>query len=95
MCDGIQDPGNLGAIMRTSSAFGADYVLLMTKTVDVYNPKIVRASSGTLLDIPSGECDEDDVIDMKEKGYKLYVSDVAKKSAVSIKNMTRKKRLMF
>ena len=46
--DGIADPGNLGTILRSASAFGIDGVILFGDTVDLYNPKCVRASVGNL-----------------------------------------------
>ena len=47
--DGIQDPGNLGAIMRISDWFGMKYLICGNGTVDIYNPKSVRSSMGALL----------------------------------------------
>lgn len=49
---GIQDPGNLGTIIRSAEAFGARAVLLGEKTVSHFNPKTVRASSGSLFREP-------------------------------------------
>ena len=46
--EGIKDAGNLGTILRTASAFGIDGILLYGETVDIYNPKCVRASVGNL-----------------------------------------------
>lgn len=48
----IQDPGNLGTIIRTAAAFEIDLCLLTEGTVDLYNPKVVRATSGFLFNIP-------------------------------------------
>jgi rRNA methylases len=50
--DGIQDPGNLGAIIRTAEAAGVNGVILSKETVDQYNPKVVRATMGSLLRLP-------------------------------------------
>jgi TrmH family RNA methyltransferase len=46
---GIQDPGNLGTILRSAEAFGATGVLLCAGTVSPFNPKLVRASAGSLF----------------------------------------------
>lgn len=48
----ISDPGNLGTIIRSSLAFGADAVLLTRGSVDPYNPKVVRAAAGALFALP-------------------------------------------
>lgn len=49
MLDGIQDPGNLGTIIRSSVAFNVDTIVLGDNTVDLYNPKVVRATQGMLF----------------------------------------------
>ncbi len=46
--DGIQDPGNLGTIIRTADWFGFSDIICSTDTVDAYNPKVVQASMGSL-----------------------------------------------
>lgn len=46
--DGIQDPGNMGTIIRTADWFGIDNIICSDDTVDVYNPKVVQASMGSL-----------------------------------------------
>lgn len=46
--DGIQDPGNMGTIIRTADWFGITDIICATDTVDVYNPKVVQASMGSL-----------------------------------------------
>src|ERR1035438_3547759 len=50
--DGIQDPGNAGAIVRTAEAFGASGVLFVKGTVSPHNPKTLRASAGSLFRVP-------------------------------------------
>jgi TrmH family RNA methyltransferase len=55
--DGVQDPGNLGTIIRSADAVGASAVLLGKGTVDVYNPKVVRSTMGSLFHLPVVEVD--------------------------------------
>jgi len=50
--DGLQDPGNAGAILRAAEAFGSTGVLFLKGTVSPFNPKTVRASAGSLFRIP-------------------------------------------
>jgi RNA methyltransferase, TrmH family len=52
LLDGISTPGNLGTMLRTAAAAGADGVLLGPGSVDVYNPKVVRGSMGAHLRLP-------------------------------------------
>lgn len=50
--DRIGDPGNAGTIIRSAEAAGADAVVFTEGSVDVYNPKVVRASAGSLFRLP-------------------------------------------
>jgi TrmH family RNA methyltransferase len=52
ICEEVRDPGNLGTIIRAADAAGADAVILTGRTVDPYNPKVVRASTGSLFHVP-------------------------------------------
>lgn len=52
LLDGIQDPGNAGAILRSAEAFGATGALLLKGTVSPFNPKTLRASAGSLFRLP-------------------------------------------
>lgn len=52
VADGLADPGNVGTILRSAEAAGADAVVVTPGTVDVYNPKVVRASAGALFHVP-------------------------------------------
>lgn len=50
--DGVQEPGNLGAIIRTSDAAGADAVIILKGTCDVFMQKTIRATAGSIFNIP-------------------------------------------
>ena len=52
ICDHIQDPGNLGTIIRSCDAVGVDTIVCSTGCVDAYAPKTVRASMGSLMRVP-------------------------------------------
>ncbi|VAW32225.1 hypothetical protein MNBD_CHLOROFLEXI01-5319 [hydrothermal vent metagenome] len=52
LLDGISTPGNLGTMLRTAAAAGADGLLLGPNSVDLYNPKVVRGSMGAHLRLP-------------------------------------------
>lgn len=49
---GVRDPGNAGTIVRSAAAVGADAVFMGSSTVDLYNPKLVRATAGTMFNLP-------------------------------------------
>lgn len=52
ICEEVRDPGNLGTIIRAADASGADAVVLTGRTVDPYNPKVVRSTTGSLFHLP-------------------------------------------
>lgn len=52
LCDGIQDPGNLGTIIRTAHSFGFDAIVVSEDTVDEYNDKVIRSTQGSIFHIP-------------------------------------------
>ena len=49
--DNIQDPGNLGTIIRSAVAFNFETLVLSSETVDIYNPKVIRATEGMLFNL--------------------------------------------
>jgi TrmH family RNA methyltransferase len=61
VADQLGDPGNLGTILRSCEAAGAQAVVLTPGSVDPFNPKVVRASAGSLFHVPVVECALDDV----------------------------------
>jgi len=72
---GIQDPGNLGTIIRSAEAFSARGVLLGEKTVSPYNPKVVRASAGSIFREPLIRVKLGDAISqLKEAGVRVLAS---------------------
>ena len=73
LLDNIQDPGNLGTIIRSSVAFGVTTIILSPDTVDLYNPKVIRASEGMFCHINIITMDLEDAINfIKEKGIKVF-----------------------
>lgn len=50
--DGVQDPGNMGTLIRLADAVGAEAFVATTGTVDIYNPKVVRSTMGSLFHLP-------------------------------------------
>lgn len=55
--DGVQDPGNMGTILRLADWFGVEQIVCSSNTVDCYNPKVVQASMGAIVRIPVIYCD--------------------------------------
>lgn len=87
MLDDIQDPGNLGTIIRSSAAFGIDTIVVSPKTVDIYNIKVLRATQGMLFHINIIVRELDSFITkLKQDNYKIYGTKVDK--GVNIKDIS-------
>ena len=77
LLDDIQDPGNLGTIIRSAVAFNIDMIILSNDSVDLYNPKVLRSTQGMYTHIPVIRMDLKEAISkVKEKGIKVYGTNV-------------------
>ena len=75
--DGIQDPGNLGTIIRSAVAFNIDTVVLGNNTVDLYNEKVIRATQGLLFHINIIKRDlKEFVKELKNDNYQILGTKV-------------------
>ena len=76
LLDRLQDPGNVGTMIRTAEAAGITGIIALKGTADIYSPKVVRSAAGTLLRMPIIESlDEEEALDMIGRGgWKLAVS---------------------
>ena len=76
LCENMQDPGNLGTLLRTCAACGCDCVMLSKGSVDVYNPKVLRASAGSIFHIPVIEHVEiiDAIDKLHNRGIRVFAS---------------------
>jgi TrmH family RNA methyltransferase len=71
----LQDPGNLGAILRSAEAFGADGVLCLPGTVSPWNPKSVRASAGSVFRLPLLATSETELLShLRKAGVRLWTT---------------------
>ncbi|OCA91337.1 RNA methyltransferase [Bacillus sp. FJAT-27225] len=73
LLDAVQDPGNLGTMIRTADAAGIDAVIAGTGTVDIYNPKVLRSAQGSHFHLPvtTGSLDEW-IAKIQAKGIPVY-----------------------
>ena len=75
LIDAVQDPGNLGTIIRTADAAGMDGVILGKGTVDVYNDKVIRATQGSIFHLPVYEADLLlELADLKKSGFEIWAT---------------------
>ena len=76
MLEDIQDPGNLGTIFRTAEAAGADGVIMSSWTADIYNPKTIRSTMGSVYRVPFFHVDqmEEAVRRLQKAGVAVYAA---------------------
>ena len=88
--DDLQDPGNLGTIIRSSVAFNVTDIVLSNNTVDLYNEKVIRASQGMIFKINIIRDDITSVIkNLKNKNYLVLGTNVNNGVDVSSINPTK------
>lgn len=73
--DGVQDPGNMGTIIRSAISFGYQQILLSDACADIYNEKVIRATQGALFHIPIQRCSLTEVLPkLKAEGITLFAT---------------------
>jgi TrmH family RNA methyltransferase len=76
--DGIQDPGNVGTLLRTAAALGCAATLVLPGTVDPWNAKVVRSAVGMQFTHPTITCTEEELWPvLRERGIALWGADAA------------------
>ena len=78
--DGIQDPGNLGTILRTVDSANLKQIVISKETADVFNSKVVRSTMGAIFRVNVVRSDDlvHDLIEMKNNGFKVVVTYMKK-----------------
>ena len=75
--DGVNDPGNLGTIIRTSLALGVNHLILSNNTVDIYNDKVIRATQGAIFKANIFYTDLEDIyIKLKQNNIKIITTSL-------------------
>jgi TrmH family RNA methyltransferase len=82
LLDGVADPGNFGAILRSAEAFGVDTVYMGKNGADIYNPKTVRACMGSLFrtDIRRSDDIACEVMRLRREGFRVFATALDKNS---------------
>ena len=81
---GVQDPGNLGTLIRSAEAFGATGVLTTAGTVDEWNQKALRASAGSVFRVPVVEAGAAELMALKARGVRLFAAVAAESESNSV-----------
>ena len=92
--DGIQDPGNLGTILRTIDSVGLNQVIVSNKTADSYNPKVVRSTMGAIYRVKVIESNNlvDTLKNMKKHKFKIIATSL--ETEKSIYNIDYNKKII-
>lgn len=67
IAEGLEKPGNIGAILRTCDAAGVDGLVLVDSKTDLYNPNVIRASTGTVFSVPTAIADNKAILAFLER----------------------------
>jgi len=95
--ENIQDPGNLGTMMRTAEAAGVSGIVLSKGSVDMFNPKVVRSTMGALCRLPFIYTDDiqTTVRDIKKAGFTTYAAHLKGKDLGKGFNFEKKSAIMI
>ncbi len=75
--ESVEKPGNLGAVLRSADASGADAVIICDPLTDLYNPNLIRSSIGASFTVPTVAVTSEEAIGwLKEKGIKIYTAQL-------------------
>ncbi len=79
LLDNLQDPGNMGTILRTAEAAAVTGIIMSSDCVDVYNPKVIRSTMGSVFRVPFVYVENvtDVIRQMKEHGIRTYATHLA------------------
>jgi TrmH family RNA methyltransferase len=95
--DGIQDPGNLGTIIRTADWFGLDQIVVSADTASCYNPKVVQSTMGSILRVDVVVADLQELIQSAKmpiygavlEGKSIQTTELAKEGILIIGNESK------
>ncbi|MDD3049129.1 MAG: RNA methyltransferase [Bacilli bacterium] len=92
LLDDIQDPGNLGTIIRSAYSFGFEGIFVSKGCVDIYNEKVIRSTQGALFHMPMKQANLSEIIPfLKEKGYLVYATSL--QNAIALSEVENKEQI--
>ena len=75
--ESVEKPGNLGAVLRSADAAGADAVLICDPLTDLYNPNLIRASIGAVFTVPTVACSSEEAIAfLQDRGIQILTAQL-------------------
>lgn len=96
LCDDIQDPGNVGTMIRSAYSFGFDTLIVSNASVDIYNEKVIRSTQGALfhMNVLRGNL-LDFIHKFKKEDYKIYATTLTNAKGLSTFENPEKLVLLF
>lgn len=92
----VEKPGNLGAVLRTADAAGADAVLICDPLTDLYNPNVIRASLGAIFSVPTVACPSEEACAwLKAHGIAILTAQLQDSELYYDTDMVRPTALVF
>ena len=96
VADGIQDPGNLGGILRTADAAGADRFHVTPGAVDPFHPRAVRATAGSIFRLTPARRPDDEILrDLRARGLRLVGAEPGSGTTLNAADLTSPLALCF
>ena len=81
--DGIEKPGNIGAILRSCDSADVDLIILNNEKCDLYNPNLIRSSLGSIFSLKIVSMKLDDTLDfLKDNKFKIYATSLSSKNSI-------------
>lgn len=95
MLDGVQDPGNLGTLVRTAVSFGFDGIFCSGDCADLYNEKTVQSSQGALFYIPCIRTDlKEKIRQLRQEGFRVYGTSLGEHT-VPLESLQAQDKMLF
>jgi TrmH family RNA methyltransferase len=89
--DAVQDPGNLGTLIRTADAFGLTFIAILPGSVDAWNTKVVRASAGSTFHLPIIQTGSDSLFEwLRHHGHEVWGADL---NGIDVTGIARPERV--
>ena len=89
LIDSISDPGNLGTIIRSATAFGIEGIILFCNCVDLYSSKVIRSCTGNFLKTPILQIKTIEELKTKFKNHKLIATALSEENNISLKECAK------
>ena len=95
--DNLQDPGNMGTLFRTAEAAGVTGIIMSRECVDIYNPKVIRATMGSIYRMPFMYTDDLKAIihQIKDSGIRIYAAHLDGRQIYDQENYQKKTAFML